>query len=543
MAKKTGGEAVVDSLIANDVEVVFGLPGAQLDPLFAAFHDRQDKIRIIHSRHEQGCAYMAYGYAEASGKLGACLVVPGPGMLNAGAAIATAYACNTPVLWLVGQGRTPLIGKGFGVLHEIPDQFETARTLVKSADRVTHPSNATRKIADSINKIWEGRPRPVYLELPFDLSNLETEVPEEIRVSQEPDYPVVDQDRIDQAAKWVAGADCAVIMVGGGARDSRQEIQELAEKLNLPVIMSQNALGTLDCRHPLAFTQAAGSHWWAKADVVLAFGTRLFPAAMTWGRDKNLRIIKVDVDAEELTRLPGPIDGIHGDVATVARMISAAAEPYIGPIPDRTDEMQTVRAAVDTEVDMVGPQRELLHVIREEIGEDGVLVSDLTQLYFAAQDAFPVYNPRTYIHPSYQGTLGHAAATVLGAKVAVPDQPVVCVAGDGGFMFTINDLITAVQYKIGAIFIVMNDGAFGNVKRIMNKNYDGRVICADLENPDFIKLAEAFGMPGRKADSADTLRTALRESIREGGPALIEYEAGEFPDPWHLHFRPKVRGG
>ena len=542
MVRKTGGEAIVDSLIANDVEVVFGLPGAQLDPLFAAFHDRQDQIQIIHSRHEQGCAYMAWGYAEASGKMGACMVVPGPGMLNAGAAIVTAYACNSPVLWLVGQGRSPLIGKGFGVLHEIPDQFETARTLVKAAYKVTHPATAAQTVAESITGIWNGRPGPVYLEMPFDLSSLEADVPGEVRVSQAPVYPVVDEKGVEQAAEAIANANCAVVMVGGGAMDSREEVQALAEKMNLPVIMSQNALGTLDCRHPLAFTQAAGSHWWAKADLVLALGTRLFPAAMTWGRDKDLKIIKVDVDAEELTRLTEPIAGIHGDVATVAGMICAELEKHSFSTPDRTGEIEAVRAAVKAEVDMVAPQRELLHVIREEIGEYGVLVSDLTQLYFAAQDAFPVYNPRTYIHPSYQGTLGHAAATVLGAKIALPDQPVVCLAGDGGFMFTINDLITAVQYKIGAIFIVMNDGAYGNVKRILNKNYGGRVICADLENPDFVKLAESFGIPGRKANSVDTLRTALKESIRDGGPALIEYEAGEFPDPWHLHFRPKVRG-
>ena len=190
----------------------------------------------------------------------------------------------------------------------------------------------------------------------------------------------------------------------------------------------------------------------------------------------------------------------------------------------------------------MAPQRELLNVVREELGDDGILVSDLTQLYFAAQDVYPVYKPRTYIHPSYQGTLGHAVATGIGAQVAAGDRPVVALAGDGGFMFTVQELITAVQYNIPTTFLVMNDNAYGNVKRILTEDYGNRAICADLSNPDFIKLAESFGMPGRRADSPETLRTALAESIAESGPTLIEYAAPEFPSPWPLHFRAKVRG-
>ena len=264
---------------------------------------------------------------------------------------------------------------------------------------------------------------------------------------------------------------------------------------------------------------------------------------MAWGRDDDLRIIKVDIDADELRRLPPPLQGIHGDVAEVLDDLRESLDRAMTvPAPDRADEIATVRAAVNEELDSVAPQRELLEIIRQEIGEDGILVSDLTQLYFAAHDVFPVYRPRTYIHPSYQGTLGHAAASALGAQVAAEGRPVVGLAGDGGFMFTVQELATAMQHGIPATFLVMNNGVFENVERILRNDYDDRVICADLRNPDFVKLAESFGMPGRRANSPDTLRTALKESIAESGPTLIEYQATAFPSPWPLHFRKKVRG-
>jgi len=543
MTRMTGGEAVVESLIANGIDTVFGLPGAQLDPIFAAMHDRQDRIRVLHSRHEQGCAYMAYGYSEASGKIGTTLVVPGPGLLNAGAAIVTAYACNTQMLCLVGQGRSPLIGKGFGVLHEIPNQLETARGLVKWADKIDHASRIPGKIAEAIDQIRDHRPRPVYLEFPFDLSKEEAEIPDLVVAAAERVTPPIDAEHVEAAAKALAAAKCPLIMVGGGGRLAGEAILGLAEMLNIPVAMTQNARGTIDCRHELAFTPVGAHHWWEKTDVVLALGTRLFPGAVAWGRDKDLKIIKVDIDAAELRRLPPPVQGIHGEVAEVVTSLRESLDSQLqSAAPDRSGEIAAVREAVEQELSSVAPQRELLEIIRQEIGEDGVLVSDLTQLYFAAQDVFPVYQPRTYIHPSYQGTLGHATATCLGAQVATGDRPVVGLAGDGGFMFTMQELATAVQHNIPATFLVMSNGVYENVERILKNDYDNRVICADLNNPDFVKLAESFGMPGRRASTPNGLRTALKESIAESGPTLIEYEAPQFPSPWPLHFRKQVRG-
>lgn len=543
MRKLTGGEAIVESLIAQGVDTVFGLPGAQLDPVFAALHDRQSRIRIVHSRHEQGCAYMAFGYAEASGDLGVLLVVPGPGLLNAAAGIVTGYACNTPMLCLAGQGRAPLIGRGFGILHEIPNQLETARGLVKWAGKIDHASEIPARMAEAVGKLREGRSRPVYLECPFDLAKAPATIPAPIPAPSARVAPPLDEEEIAAAAEVLAQAECPLIMAGGGARQAGPELQALAERLGAPVAMSENGLGALDCRHPLAFTPAGAYRWWAKADAVLAVGTRLFPTLMAWGRDRNLKIVKLDIDAAELRRLPPPIQSVHGEAGEALAALAPALEVRLKrKPPDRSEAAAAIRKEVAEELRGIAPLAELLGVLRQELGEGGILVADLTQLYFAAQDAFPVHRPRTFIHPSYQGTLGHAAATALGAKLAAGGEPVVALAGDGGFLFTVQELATAAQYGIGATFLVMNDGAFGNVKRILQNDYGGRAICTDLRNPDFVKLAESFGLPGRRVDSPESLSRALRESFAESGPALIEYRAPEFPSPWPLRFRAPVRG-
>jgi acetolactate synthase-1/2/3 large subunit len=541
MTQKTGGEAIVEALIANDVDTVFGLPGAQLDPVFAALHDRANEIRVIHSRHEQGCAYMAFGYAASTGKTGVAMVVPGPGLLNAGAAIVTAYACHAPMLVLSGQLRAAMIGKGFGALHEINDQFGVARTLVKWAAKIMHPDQAAGQVARALVEMRHGRVRPAYLEAPFDVVGMRAEVGPSIKADANSDGPSVDAAQVAAVAGLLGAAKRPLIIAGGGSVDAGREILALAERVDAPIVLTQNGLGAIDSRNPRVFTQAGGYHLWKDADLVVAFGTRLVPVLQTYGR-AGLRIVKIDIDPEELIRLPPPIDGVLGDAAAVAAGLTRALGQGVAVADAGRDQwLAAARQAVADELARVAPQVELLAVIRDALGEDGLLVSDLTQLYFVSQDGYPVYKPRTYIQPSYQGTLGHAAATSLGVKVGHPDKRVLCLAGDGGFMFTVQELATAAQHNIGTVFLVMNDNAFGNVKRILNENYGGRVISADLQNPDFVKLSESFGIPAERVDDPAGLRAALERAFVRGGPALVEYAAPEYPSPWHLLQRKPVR--
>jgi acetolactate synthase-1/2/3 large subunit len=284
-------------------------------------------------------------------------------------------------------------------------------------------------------------------------------------------------------------------------------------------------------------------HWWSRADFLIALGTRLFPAALNWGTDRSMSIIKVDHDPGELGRLPVNMTAVQADAGEFARRVTRLVRARMrGRRPDRTAVMTDVSAEVAADLQPLEMQRILLGILREELGEDGVLVSDLTQLHYVAPDAYPVYRPRTFIHASYQGTLGHAAASGIGAQVAVPDRPVVALAGDGGFLFTMQEMATAVRFNVPVTWVVMNDGAYGNVKRMLQENYGNRVLGAELSNPDFVTLAESFGVPGRRADTPESFRTALRASIDTDGPSLVEYVAPEFPSPWPLYFRPRIRG-
>jgi acetolactate synthase-1/2/3 large subunit len=467
--------------------------------------------------------------------------VPGPGLLNAGAAIVTAYACHAPMLVISGQLRAAMIGKGFGALHEINDQFGVARTMVKWAGKIMHPDQSSGQVATALTEMRRGRIRPTYLESPFDVVGMEAEVGEPIIAQTALPGPTVSPAQIAEVAAILRNAKRPLIIAGGGAIDAGSGILALAERLDVPVVLTQNGLGTIDSRNPRVLSQAGGYHLWKDADAVIAFGTRLMPAMTTYGR-AGLKVVKIDIDPEELIKLAPPILGVLGDSADVARELNSALSDFVpGNNPGRQLWADDAREALADELSRVAPQAELLAVIRETLGEDGILVSDLTQLYFASQDAYPVYKPRTYIQPSYQGTLGHAAATSLGVKVGNPDKRVLCLAGDGGFMFTVQELATAAQYNIATVFLVMNDKAFGNVKRILNENYGGRVICADLQNPDFVQLSESFGIPAERVASPTELKKALERAFARGGPVLVEYSAPEFPSPWHLLQRKPIR--
>ncbi len=191
----------------------------------------------------------------------------------------------------------------------------------------------------------------------------------------------------------------------------------------------------------------------------------------------------------------------------------------------------------------LSPQREFLTVIRDELGEDGIFVEELTQVGFSARAIFPVYHPRTFITTGYQGTLGFGFPTALGVKVARPEVPVISIAGDGGFMFAVQELATAVQHRIGLVTIVFNNGQYGNVQQMQRQLYGNRIIATDLVNPDFVKLAEAFGAAGYRARTAAELKTAIRAAFRDGGPAIIDVPVGDLPDVDRFRKLPRVRGG
>ncbi len=542
MTRMTGGGALVEMLRRHGVDTIFALPGVQNDALFVAFYDAGEALRIIHTRHEQGAAYMAFGYARASGKVGAYAVVPGPGLLNTTAALATAYAANAPVLCISGQVPSDMIGRGFGLLHEIPDQLGILQRLTKWAARINHPTEAGKLVNEAFRQLRDGRPRPVGIEIPPDVLALQTEVSLPAAEAAPP-ITEPDPELIDKAAALLVAAKKPLLFIGSGAVDAGEEVLAIAEMLQMPVVSFSGGKGIVSDRHYLAQSALAGHELWRDADVVLAVGTRLHQPQLRWGTDRDLKLIRIDIDPVEIARYFRPALGIVADAKAALAALHRAVDRLAPKRPSRKDELETLKAATLAKLDQqLGPQCEYLRAIRAELPDDGIYVEDLTQIGYVGRMAFPVYHPRTYIHSGYQGTLGFGFATALGAKVGRPDLPVVSVSGDGGFMFNVQELSTAVRHGIDIVAIVFADGAYGNVRRMQKEDYGNRLIGVDLQNPQFPKMAESFGAAGVRTTTPDGLRRELAAALKRRGTTLIEVAVGEMPDPWKVLIPPRIRG-
>ncbi|HEY7926630.1 MAG: thiamine pyrophosphate-dependent enzyme [Candidatus Dormibacteria bacterium] len=531
----TGGDLLVASLIANGLDTIFTLPGLQLDPAFDALAKRPHDVRVLHTRHEQGAAYMADGFARVTGRPSMCMVVPGPGLLNAMAGLATAYACSSPVLCVTGQTPSGTIDAGLGLLHEIKNQLEMVRAVVKWSGRAMHPEDIPDLLFLAVTEMLTGRPLPAEVEIPPDVLAAVTPTAPEIRVA-EGRRAVPDTDALARAGELLLGAQRPLIMAGGGVIRSGagEQVTALAERLGAPVIMTTNGKGSLSARHALAFEATAIPHLLPAADVVVAVGTRFAPRNGTrWPLRGHQTLIKVDAEAAELTRGIAPHVSIEGDARAVTELLVdlLPAGSKGGPA---WRELDGLRLRLRNEADAILPQAQYGRVIRDTLSDDTIVIDGMNQVGYWSRFGYPVYTPRTFISPGYQGTLGFELPTGLGAQVGAPDQRVVILAGDGGFMFNVGELATAVQHKINAITIVFNDNAYGNVLRTQDDDYGGRRIASDLVNPDFMKLADSFGVPGMRAEGPDDLGRCLRIALDDDRPTIIEVPVKKMHDPWPL---------
>ncbi len=540
-ADMTTAEAAVRTLLAHGLDTVYALPGVHNDHLFDAFQRAGDNLRVVHARHEQGAAYMALGAALATAKPQAYAVVPGPGLLNSGAALLTAYGMNAPVLAIIGQIPAAAIGKSQGHLHEIRDQAGIIARLVDHYSHIKGPADASMKVAKAIQSLHQGRPGPAGIECAIDVWG--ERGPVETIFSPAPARaPNINRDKVRAAAKLLGKAKRVMIVAGGGAQDASLEVTLLSSMLQAPVLGYRRGRGVLDSRDPLSVTLPLGRDLWAEADAVLAVGTRLFTPLTQWGVDKTLQIVRVDADPEQPARLHKPNVALTGDTAPILRSLIDELAKFNMQRASRRDEMQERQAKLRQRLNKIAPQLAFLEAIRAELPDDGIYVDEVTQIGFAARLAFPVYKPRTFLSPGYQDNLGWGYATALGAQHARPDVPVLSINGDGGFLYTGNELATAMRHSIPLVAVVFVDGAFGNVRRIQQEQFGNRLIACDLANPDFVKYAESFGAAGRRASGPDELRLALREAFARREPTLIEVPVPAMPSPWEFIHMPRVRG-
>lgn len=538
MTKLSGGEAIVQGLGAHGIDTVYGLPGAQVYGLFDAFE--RAGMTVIGARHEQGCGYMAFGAARSTGRPAVYAVVPGPGILNAGAAALTSLGCNEPVLCLTGQTPTAFLDRGHGHLHEMPDQLATLRSMFKHAERIEHPADAPARVAQAFQHMTSGRRGPAALEMPWNVFTQTTEV-----AAVEPLMPLpaapVDSDLVGDAVKLILESRAPMIFVGSGAFGAEQEILELAERLGAPVVAFRSGRGIVSNAHELGLTVAEAYQLWPQTDLAIGIGTRMEVPRWRWAHQPvGLKTIRIDIDPAEMRRAP-PAVAIVADARPATRALVDGLRAAGAKRADRRHLIRSARARTHAAIQEIQPQLAYLEVLREVLPANGIVTDELSQVGFASWFGFPVYSPRTFISSGYQGNLGSGFMTALGAKVANPGTPVVAICGDGGFMFGVQELATAVQYRINVVTLVFNNNAYGNVRRDQLTGFDGRVVGANLVNPDFVALAESFGAAGARVATPEALRRTLERALADDRPWLIEITVPRDSEgnPWkYLHPAP-----
>jgi acetolactate synthase-1/2/3 large subunit len=516
----TGGEAIVRSLLQHGVDTVFGIPGAQTYGLFDALHRVGDRLRVVCPRHEQAAGYMAFGYAKSTGEVGVYTVVPGPGVLNSAAALCTAYGASTPLVCLTGEVPSSFVGLGLGHLHELPDQLATLRTLTKWAARIDTPADAPALVAEAFRQATTGRPQPVALEMPWDVFDLPATVTEQ-PPTPGGTPPPADPAAVERAAELLVTSVNPMLMIGGGAIGAEAEVLELAELLQAPAVSFRSGRGNVPDDHDLGFTCAAGFERWAETDVLVGIGSRLELTWLRWpDKPAGLKTVLIDIDPLQAERLRPEVALIADAREAVASLVEAIRS-LGGERPSRREELQSVKRRKLEEIQRVQPHVGFLAAIRDVLPRDGFFVEEICQAGFASYYAFPVYEPRTFVTCGHQGTLGFGYPTALGVKVANPDSSVVSINGDGGFQFGLQELATAAQYGLGVVAVLFDNGAYGNVLRDQERRFEGRVIGAELINPDFAALARSYHIEARRASTPDELRRALEGALGAGDPSLI----------------------
>lgn len=529
MGERSGADALVEQLVREGAGVVFGIPGIHLMPVLDALHGHRDDIRFVTVRHEQAATFMADGYARVSGRPGVALVVPGPGVYNAGTGLATAYAASSPVLQIAGQIARDAIGRGLSVPHEVHDQLDLVRPVTKRAERVDGADELARAVHDAFTALRSGRPRPVHLEAPPEAFSERTAGALLDPASRA--EPELDEERLAALADAVARAERPVIVAGGGviAADASAELAELAGYLQAGVVTTREGKGAIDERDVLSlgtlFVHQRLRPALAEADLVLAVGTRFQGVPLTRGQ----RLVQLDIDESEIGRYGEVAAALVADARTGLRALLDEVRERRAQAPDRRAELGAIRDSVQREHLAAGPQGEIVRALRAAVPDDGILAVDATMVGYLCHMAFPVYRPRSYLTSSYMGTLGFACTMAMGAKLAAPDRPVLSVNGDGGFLFNSNELATAVQYGINTVSVVFNDSAYGNTRLDQVTGYGGRLLGTELRNPDFVAYAESFGAAGVRVKTPAELAGAVREAFAETRPVVIEMPLDQLP--------------
>ena len=530
-----GAELLVKTLESQGVEILFGIPGIHNLDIYDALLN--SSIRHITARHEQGAGFMADGYARSSEKTGVALVITGPGLTNIMTPMAQAFHDSIPLVVLSSQLPSAFLGQRSGFLHELQNSTIMARSAAKESRCVTSAADIPRYIQDAFHLAHSGRPGPVHVEIPLDILRQELPMPSDKAAPISPHSLPVPEEGLMEAIRLLEQASRPVLILGGGACRTGSGIRDLVERLGAVVLETCAGKGTLDERHPLCLGArlhfADVREYILKADVVLALGTNFSPTDL-WEMPFDCEGTLIQVNRDPADFLRNGRSGVE-IVADVAELVPQLIQALNRPGPSLEAISQTVAAlkqktqqaaaAVTGMGDQYPFMLEMLSILRVELPEDAIVCFDMTGPAYVGLSEFPVYGPRSFLHPVGFGTLGHALPAAIGAKLANPERTVCAFSGDGGFQFTFPELAVACQERVALPIILWNNHGFGEIRRNEESRHPGQRIAVDLENPDFAALAKAYHIPGISVCTASNFRQALTQALPASHPVLIEIHA------------------
>ena len=537
MTQRRVSDAIVDVLESAGVDTVFGIPGLHTLELYDALAGRPS-IRHILTRHEQGAAFAADGFARVTRRPGVLSTTTGPGTFNTLAAFAEAWSDSSPIVLLAGQIDAALDGLGRGVLHETPDQGRSFESVTAYVGRPRTPAAVPAAVADALRCSMTGRWRPAYVELPTDLIGLPADGPSP-RV--EFPGPVEPQpETVVAAARVLAGAKRVLIAPGAGVQraGASAALRRLAVRLGAPIVTPITGAGSLSADDPYwAGTLVPGRPEYKalveEADAVLVVGCRLDDVETGRWKLPLRNIVQIDVDPAAIGRSYEVSAGIAGD----ARLALEGLLAELGegrPADEHDWGIARARAAREAFFDGVSPAnhavRDAFLAARAALPRDAILTHDAARLNSWTGYFWPVYEPDGSFFPWGSATLGFALGTANGAAVAAPGRRVVASCGDGGFLFTSSELATAVAHSLDVTVLIHDDAAFGSIADYQIR-YHGRAYGTDLVNPDFVAFARSFGVPAERVDDVADLPDAMARATSGPGPSVVVLGA-PLDQPW-----------
>ncbi len=544
--KMSGAKAIVSALEREGVDVIFGIPGGASIPLYDALYDSD--IRHILTRHEQGAAHAADGYARASGKVGVCSATSGPGATNLTTGIATAYMDSSPIVALTGQVARAFIGKD---AFQETDVVGITMPITKHNFQLRNVTEIPEVIKSAFHIAKTGRPGPVLIDIPKDIQEIEDEVDFNIKLEIKGYKPTLKGHprQIKEAAKLILEAERPVIIAGGGViiSEASEELLELAELIGAPVTTTLMGKGSFPEMHPLALGvlgmhgRKAANYAVTDSDVLIAIGMRFSDRStgVVSCFAPEAKIIHIDIDPAEIGKNV-PVDiPVVGDAKVVLQELIKVLKEIMKSKKSQAweEKIKTWKKEFSPKMDYddvpLKPHR-VIKDIMDSLGEEDIVTTEVGQCQMWAHHYLGRSRPRTFISSGGLGTMGFGFPAAMGAKVARPEARVIDIAGDGSFLMNIQELATVVENNINVVVAVFDNRYLGMVRQWQELFYDRRYSAVDLgSTPDFVKVAESFGAIGKRVEKPDEIKPALKEAFDAGKPVvldfIIEHECNIFP--------------